>query len=57
MTSKTFDCGEMKRQGSKRVYDAIKGMSREEEIAYWRKRTEEMRREVADKRQPEDGPR
>ncbi len=52
MKTKTFDCVEMKRQGSESVYDTIKDMSREEEIAYWRKRTEEMRRDVANKRQP-----
>ncbi|MGB2824837.1 MAG: hypothetical protein WBF17_27945 [Phycisphaerae bacterium] len=39
MKTKAFDCVEMKRGGSRRVYDQIKGMTREEELAFWQKRT------------------
>jgi hypothetical protein len=38
---KDFDCVEMKRKGARKVHEAIKGMTVEEEVAYWRVRTEE----------------
>jgi hypothetical protein len=44
MANKTLDCVEMKRKGSQKVYEAIKGMTREEELAYWRVRDAEMRK-------------
>ena len=43
--TKPFDCVEMKRRGAALVYEKLKGMSEEQEIEYWRKRTEEMRAE------------
>ena len=44
MKSKTFDCVEMKRKGSRKVYEAVNGMSLDQEIEYWRQRNEEMHR-------------
>jgi len=44
---KKFDCVEMKRQGAKKVCEAIQGMTLDEEVAYWRKRTKEARRWLA----------
>jgi hypothetical protein len=38
---------EMKRRGSEAIYERIKDMSREEELEYWRKRTEELLAEQA----------
>ena len=43
--TKTFDCVEMKRRGARKIYEQTKGMSVEEETAYWRERREEFRRE------------
>jgi len=37
MKTKTFDCVEMKREASKRIYEELKGKSVEEQIEYWRK--------------------
>jgi len=37
-TEKKFDCVEMKREGARRIYEATKDMTREEELAYWRER-------------------
>ena len=34
-TKKTFDCVEMKRKGAARIYETIKGMTPEQEKAYW----------------------
>jgi len=45
MKTKTFDCVEMKRRGAAYVYGIIKEMTPEEEVEFWRKQTEEMRRE------------
>ncbi len=45
MKTKTFDCVEMKRRGAEYVYSIIKDMTPQEEVEYWRKCTEEMRRE------------
>ena len=47
---KKFDCVEMKRRGGALVYERLKGMSAEEEIEYWRRRTEELRKEQAEAR-------
>ncbi|MFA7237380.1 MAG: hypothetical protein WC058_10990 [Phycisphaeraceae bacterium] len=47
MTTRTkpFDCVQMKRRGAEHVYEAVKGMTLEEEAAYWRGRTAKLRRE------------
>ncbi len=44
MRTKKFDCVEMKRKGARKVYEATKGMTVEEEVEYWRRRTKEARR-------------
>lgn len=41
---KTFDAIEMKRQGALRIYEETKDMSLDQELAYWRKHDEELRR-------------
>ena len=42
---KTFDCVEMKRRGAQRIYEATKGMTLEQEVAYWRERSRQFREE------------
>ena len=42
--TRTFDCVQMKREGARRVYELVKDMTKEEELAFWRKRTAELRR-------------
>lgn len=39
---KKFDCVEMMHQGAEYVREQTKGMSSEQELEYWRKRTEEL---------------
>lgn len=46
MKKKQFDCVEMKRAGGKRVYEAVKGMSIQEEVEFWRKQTAQARKEA-----------
>ncbi|HPO13010.1 MAG TPA: hypothetical protein PLI09_06160 [Candidatus Hydrogenedentes bacterium] len=46
MKKKKFDCVAMKRKGARRVYDAVKGMTVEQEVAFWRKKTRELRQEA-----------
>jgi hypothetical protein len=41
---KTFDCIAMKERGERAVYEKIKGMTLAQEIDYWNRRSEEMRR-------------
>jgi len=43
MKTKTFDCVEMKRRGARAVYEAVKGMTVEQELEYWRCKTNELR--------------
>jgi len=45
MKTKTFDCVEMKRQGSLRIHERLKHMTVEQQIEYWRQRSEEFERE------------
>ena len=45
MKTKTFDCVEMKRRGSQRIYEATKDMTFEQELAYWRERSRQFREE------------
>ncbi len=45
MKTKTFDCVEMKRVGGLMIHERLKGMNVEEQIAYWRRRSEDFRRE------------
>ena len=42
MAEKEFDCIAMKREGAARIYETVKGMTREEELAYWKMRGEEL---------------
>lgn len=45
MKTKTFDCVEMKRRGALEVYELLKNMSAEEQVAFWRQETENLRNE------------
>ena len=44
MKQKTFDCVEMKRKAARRIYEELKDKTVEEQIEYWRKGTEEMKK-------------
>jgi len=46
--TKAFDCVEMKRRGAEYVCSITKDMAAEQEMEYWRRRTEELRRKQAD---------
>lgn len=50
MKTKTFDCVEMKRKGSEKVYQTIKDMTREEEIEFWRKGNDRLRKEIEERK-------
>lgn len=45
MKTKTFDCVEMKRQGALRVHERLKDMTIEQQIEYWRQRSEQFQRD------------
>jgi hypothetical protein len=56
MRTKTFDCVQMKRQGAELVRRQLEGKSFEEQLEYWRKGTEELRKLQVQARE-KDGPR
>ena len=39
---KKFDCVAMKRIGSRKIYEKIKNMTPEQELAYWRERHRQL---------------
>lgn len=57
MQTKTFDCVEMKRRGGRRVYEQIKGMTAEEELAFWRDRSASLDHRIDAARQKASKPR
>jgi hypothetical protein len=50
MKKKRFDCVEMQHEGGRRIYEALKGKSRDEQIEYWRERNESLRRWLEDRK-------
>ncbi len=44
MKTKRFDCVDMMHRGAKRIYRATKGMSRDEELEFWRQKAAQLRR-------------
>ena len=42
-TKKTFDCVEMKRHGAERIHSLTAGMTIEEQLDFWKERTEMLR--------------
>jgi len=45
MKTKTFDCVNMKRRGARRVREEIGCLTREKELEYWSKHSEELRKQ------------
>jgi hypothetical protein len=43
MKNKQFDCVEMKHRGAEKVYQAIAGFSKEQQLDYWRRGSEALR--------------
>lgn len=50
MKTKTFDCVEMKREASERIYQQLKGKSVKEQIEFWQKIEEKYKK--GDKKVP-----
>lgn len=44
MKTKRFDCVDMKHKGAERVYQAISGLSKEQQLDYWKRGSEDLRR-------------
>ncbi len=55
MKTKTFDCVEMKHQAQERIRAETEGMTREEELAYWRQSAAEGREALAGPRPEHQG--
>ncbi len=50
--AKTFDCIEMKREAQKKIRAAVRGMTPEEEIAFFREGAEEFEDEIKQAAKP-----
>ena len=50
MKPKTFDCVRMKREGAERLREKLRGLTAEQQAAFWRQRTEALRRRQAELR-------
>jgi hypothetical protein len=44
MKTKTFDCVCMKREGAERVMKQLEGKSLQEQLEYWQKGTEDLKK-------------
>ncbi len=44
MKTKTFDCVRMQHQGAEQVMKQLEGKSLQEQLEYWQKGTEDLRR-------------
>jgi hypothetical protein len=53
--NKTFDCVEMKRRGGQQIRKATQGLTLEQKIDYWHRRSEQFRREIG-RHTPEGAP-
>jgi hypothetical protein len=42
MKTKRFDCVDMMHRGAKRIYQATKGLSRQQELEYWREKAGQL---------------
>lgn len=42
MKTKKFDCVKMKHLGAEKVIEKTKGMTREQELKFWRERSKEL---------------
>ncbi len=42
MTTKRFDCVDMMHRGAKRIYRATKGLSRQQELEYWKQKAAQL---------------
>ena len=50
-TKKTFDCVRMQHRGGERVMKELEGKSLQEQLEYWQKGTEDLRRHQQELRQ------
>ncbi len=53
--TKDFDCVEMMHQGALRIHEALKGKTKEEQLAYWRERHAEAVEELRQARMAASG--
>jgi hypothetical protein len=53
MKTKNFDCVEMKHLGAEKIREKIQGMTREQEAAFWKERSQALRKHQADVKQRE----
>ena len=52
MMDKKFDCVEMKRKGAEKVQKEIKGLTLEQELEYWERSTQELKKQQNEFKHP-----
>lgn len=50
MKTKTFDCVEMKHKAGKKIYENLKDKTVEEQIEYWHKRSQEVKKIIRERK-------
>ena len=55
MKSKSFDCVEMKRKGAEVIYQKIASLSIEQQLEYWRKGSDSLRKQMKPVNQVDGG--
>ncbi len=51
MNEKTFDCVEMKRKAQEEIYKEIEGLSRQEQVEYFRRADQEFWKDIESRRE------
>jgi hypothetical protein len=46
MKNKSFDCVEMKRKGAEVIYQKVASLSVEQQLEYWRKGSDSLRKQM-----------
>lgn len=53
MKNKSFDCVEMKRKGAEVIYPKVASLSMEQQLEYWRKGSDALRKQMKPANQTE----
>jgi len=54
MKTKNFDCVDMKHRGAEKVREKIEGMTREQELAFWRESSKALKQHQKTIKKQED---
>jgi hypothetical protein len=55
MNKKDFDCVELQHQGALRIYEETKDLTRDQKIAYWKRKSDEAMKKYLQARNQDQG--